>query len=306
MRAPVPRDAASPPVISLTPCARVAEHRQRPAAQHAPHRLAVDVAELLRARDRRLRPLRARPRARAGTGARRPSAPARSRGCTRGWGRAPARARASRAPARCRDGRGTTAPGPPSRGTRRRRCRRAWPGRSSTGRARRRSSSNSATPRSAYSSARANEPWWNRLQASSSDDSSSCSSIPLGASRWHSTAMSWARENSPRSSYSVASASSTETSGSLSESRRGEAARAQQRVLGLGRRPAAGRHERLPERRQQLDLGARALGLDGQLGRRRRARCAGGGSPRRARCARTRARPPAAGSAPRARGRGPP
>ena len=47
----------------------------------------------------------------------------------------------------------------------------------------------------------------------------------------------------------------------------GQLAGAQQRLLGLGRRPAAGRHLRLAERGQQLDLGARALGPRRQLGR---------------------------------------
>ena len=178
MRAPVPRDAASPPVISRTPCAGSPSMRQRPAAQHPPHRLAVDVAELLRAGDRRLGPLQ------------------------RGLGLAPALVHDGHLRARRGEAVGAAGVARQLERVRRARQRAVGPAeepqrqprpvvagdagvvaqrggeRRVARRRRRRSASNSATPRSAYSSARANEPWWNRLQASSSDDSSSCSSMP--------------------------------------------------------------------------------------------------------------------------------
>ena len=258
MRAPVPRDAASPAVISRAPRRRVAEHRERPAAQHAPHRLAVDVAEPRGGGDRRLGPFVRRLRL----------APAlvhdrhlRARGRE-----AVGAARVARQLERARRPR-QRAVGPPEEPERQ-------PGPVVAGDARvvaerrreRRVAARRAAGLEQLDAAvgvlqRARE---RALVEQVAGEQLGRLELVLGvAARRELLALLRHVVRARELAAQLVQRREREQDGDerlvVGQPRR-EAASAQQRVLGLGRRPAAGRDERLAERRQQLDLRARALG----------------------------------------------
>ena len=108
------------------------------------------------------------------------------------------------------------------------------------------------------------EPWWSRLQASSSFDSSSRADGASGTSRSRSSATSRARVMSPRTSYTVARQSSTVTSGSWSRSSTAELSRAHERVLRPRGRPAVRDDECLAQEQEELELVPGPFGTRGQ------------------------------------------